>query len=375
MTRTLSRMMACTAAIVLSAVALAADVPPTADDADRETQRLMDQLKRVGEQILANTQSPNLYRLQLDQGEVLMRLAAKSRPEGRDGWLRMAIDSYATAVSQAPENIPNAHEWLGQVATYVSRSYPTSTVQTYIAYKAIYAHHHRSLSKNGVDAEKAQALLLDRLMAFARANVKAPEAPQVVMDVIEASEAARKIDAARSACRYLSATYPKDALAKKAKETLWRLGLEGEVIDLKLPLLYPNAVSDDVFDLRTQHGRTTVVYFWSSATATDADFHELREIGDHYRRQGLEVVFVNTDATPQAGRDHLSNKLTGGTHVYQKGGVDGEVTARYGIRTLPETLLLGADGELLARANNPAGLENALAKRLGPLFTGNQKRR
>jgi hypothetical protein len=367
-------MMALTTAILLSAVALAADATPTADDADRETQQLMDQLKRVGEQILANTQSPNLYRLQLDQGEVLMRLAARSKPEGRDGWLRMAIDSYATAVSQAPENIPNAHEWLGQVSAHVRRSYPTSTVHTYIAYKAVYAGHTRTLVKGGVDAEKAQALLCDRLMAFARANPKAAEAPQAVMEVIEASEAAKRTDAARAGCRYLSATYPNDPLAKKAKATLWRLGLEGEVIDLKLPLLYPNGVTEDVFDLRTQHGRTTVVYFWSSVTATDADFHELREIGDHYRRQGLEVVFVNTDATPQVGRDHLSNKLTGGTHLYQKGGVDGEVTARYGIRALPETLLLGAEGELLARATNPAGLESALTKRLGPLFTGNPRR-
>ncbi|MGL4553014.1 MAG: TlpA family protein disulfide reductase [Gemmataceae bacterium] len=365
----------CTAlALGVAVLAAAQAAEMTADDADRETQQLMDQLKKTGDQILANTQSPNLYRHQLDQGEVLMRLAARSKPDGRDSWLKMAIDSYATAVSQAPENMPNPHEWLGQVSSHVARTYPSSTVQSYIAYKAVYAEHVRAVVKGGADAGKAQDRLCDRLMAFARAHPKAAEAPKAVMEVIEANEAAKKIDAAKAACRYLGATYPADPLAKKARETMWRLGLEGEVIELKLPLLYPSGASDETFDLQSVRGRVTVVYFWTASNAADADFGELRDLGDRYRRQGIEVVFVNADATPTAGRDYLSNKLTGGTHVHQKGGVEGEVTARYGIRTLPETLLIGADGALVARATNPSGVEAGVVKQLGPVQSQPRRR-
>ncbi|NBO92186.1 MAG: hypothetical protein EBV06_07705 [Planctomycetia bacterium] len=376
MTRKSCRVMVFGTSLLLTAAVLAADTTPTADEADRETQHLLEQLKRVGDQILGNTQSPNLYRFQLDQGEILMKLAARSKPDGRDGWLRMAIDSYATAVSQAPENIPNVNEWMGQVANYVARNYPGSGVHSYIAYKSVYADHTRNLVKNGSDPGKVRDVLCERLMDFARNNPKAVEAPKAVLEVIEINETAKKVDAAKVACRFLMAAYPSDPMAKKAKETMWRLGLEGEQIDLKLPLLYSGTINaEETFDLQSVRGRLAVLYFWSSATAVDTDFSDLRDLGDKYRRLGLEVVFINTDATAAAGREYLSNKLTGGTHVFQKGGVEGEVTGRYGIRTLPETLLISTEGTLISRSANPSGIESGVVKLLGPVSNNSALRR
>src|SRR5688500_12727268 len=75
--------------------AQAAEVNP----AERESQALLDQLGKVGEAILKDTGSEQSWRLQNQQAALMIRLAglATSRHE-RDRWLRMAVDSYASAV-------------------------------------------------------------------------------------------------------------------------------------------------------------------------------------------------------------------------------------------------------------------------------------
>jgi hypothetical protein len=207
---------------MIGAVSLAGPGAPPAADSERETQVLLDKLKVAGEQVVANIQSPQAYRFHLEQGDVLMKLAARCKPEERDSWLRMAIDSYASAAGQAPQNVPQADQWLAQIAVYIAKSYPTSAVGTYITYKEVHTNHLRTVMKEGEDAGKANDRLCEWLMDFARRNPQAPEAPKAVLEVAEALEAVKKIDGARDAYRFLSETYATGPLAKACANTLAR---------------------------------------------------------------------------------------------------------------------------------------------------------
>src|SRR2546423_9266477 len=122
MSRKLCWLIALTGACFTAALAYAADVPAVTDDG-RETQVLLDRLSKLSEQIVAGAQSPQAYRLQLDQGDVLMKLAGRTK-EGRDGWLKMAVDSYANAATQAPDAEAHAARWMEQVSAYIAQTFP-----------------------------------------------------------------------------------------------------------------------------------------------------------------------------------------------------------------------------------------------------------
>jgi hypothetical protein len=70
------------------------------------------------------------------------------------------------------------------------------------------------------------------------------------------------------------------------------------------------------------------------------------------------------DADLNAARSFLAGRLTMGTHVYQRGGLDGLVAERYGIQTLPTLFLLGNDGSLIKQSLPAAGLEAEVSSRL-----------
>ena len=72
-----------------------------------------------------------------------------------------------------------------------------------------------------------------------------------------------------------------------------------------------------------------LVYFWSSTSADAAeDFDALKQLTDRLAGRGLEVVYVNIDGDPAAAKTFLSGRLMAGTHLYQKGGLDGAIAER-----------------------------------------------
>ena len=78
-------------------------------------------------------------------------------------------------------------------------------------------------------------------------------------------------------------------------------------------------------------GKLVLVYFWSSTSARAAeDFNALKQVTDRFVGRGLEVVYVNMDGDPAAAKTFLSGRLMAGTHLYQKGGLDGAIASAAG---------------------------------------------
>jgi peroxiredoxin len=309
---------------------------------DQELPLLLAKLNQLSDFIDRNTESPQLWRYQLAQGEVLLQIAAHSKPEERDGWLRMAVDSYQSAAVLSPDNQSAAHQRLVQIVN----GFPESPVSTYAILQDIRADYLRALNKAGDNPAKFQKQLRDRLILFTQEFPRAPEAPLAVLETGQISESLGEIDDARRYYRYLAEHSPDHTLARKAGRALWRLGLAGEPMHLKLPLLFAaDSSGDPAFDLDDLHGKVVVVYFWSSASAQAADdFQSLKQLTDRYRDRGLEIVYVNMDSDPAQARAYLSGRLTAGVHVIQRGGLDSPVAERYGIQNLPQAFLIGKDG-------------------------------
>jgi TolA-binding protein len=328
---------------------------PNVATPEQELPLLLTRLNELSEFIGRNMQLPQLWRYQLAQGEVLLQIAARSKPEECDGWLRMAVDSYQSAAVLSPDNDTTARQRLVQIVS----TYPQSPVSTYAVLQDIRADYLRAVDKAGDKPAVAQRQLRDRLILFAQQFPKAPESPTAVLEVGQISESLGEIDDARRYYRFLAEHCPDHTLARKAGTALWRLGLAGEPMHLKLPFLFTGGnANDQAFDLDQLRDKVAVVYFWSSASAqAEEDFRALKQLTDRYQDRGLQVVYVNMDSDPAQARAFLSGRLTAGVHIFQPGGLESRVAERYGIQSLPQAFLIGKDGILVRHALQASQLD------------------
>jgi hypothetical protein len=324
---------------------------------------LLDKLTTLTERITQNAQSPDVWRTHLEEGEVLLKVAALSKAEERDNWLHMAADSYYSAAVISPENDPTATRQLAELPAAIARFFPGSPVVAYAALQEIQGDCTRLAMKSGDDFAQVQGHRRDRLLRFAQDYPAATEAPQAVLEAAQVSESLGKTDDARTCYRHLLDHFPASPQARKVGGALWRLGPDGEPVQFALPFLYSsNQPGSQTFDIHEFRGHYVVVYFWSSTAPQVAEeFQALKQLTDRYQGHGLEVVYVNLDTDPAKGQAFLAGRLTAGEHLHQAGGLDAPVAEGYGIHNLPEAFLLGRGGALLHHSLKAAQLEKELS--------------
>ena len=235
----------------------------------------------------------------------------------------------------------------------------------YAALQGVRADYLRRLMETG-DPGAARVHLCEGLVAFAAAYPRSPEAPGAVFEAAQSYEELSQTDDARLCYRYLAEHFPAQAVARKARGSLWRLAGPGTPVPLDLPPLYPSGdvTGATTTPIRPHGGKVVVAYFWSStAPQAAAEMEKLRELSDRFQNQGLEVVSIDVDADPAQGRAFLAGKLTAGEHLYQPGGPDG-AAEHYGITMLPSAMLVSGDGKLIRNSLKAAQLDAEVAKQL-----------
>jgi TolA-binding protein len=336
--------------------------PPMMPREDQEVQQLLARLTELSKLV---AQHPNSWQQQISQADVVMQLAARSQGKEREEWLRMAVDSVYAAAAQAPDGEPAAYQRLQQMAPDLARAFPESKAWVHAARMEIQAEYVRSLAKQDADPTKAQVRLRDRLTSFAGAHPDVPEAAEAVMEAAAICESLKSTADAVRCYQYVASRYAGTPVARRAAGRQWRLGGVGSEVGLSLPYLYPSsAQTEPPFDLKELRGKVVVVYFWACSAEAGGDLQTLKWLTDRYSGRGLEVVYVNLDADAAKARAFLEGKLLSGTHLHQKGGLDSETGGRFGLKALPEALLIGGDGKLIAHSLSAAQLEGAVSEQL-----------
>jgi hypothetical protein len=329
---------------------------------DRELQQMLQQLTTLSETLLRNAESPQSWQYQLQQADLLLQIASRSKVEERDTWLKMAIENYHAAAVQSPPEEQSAYFRLVQLPAYILRYYPGCKLHSQAALQEIRADHTRMLAREGMVRSKADDHLRQRLMQFGQANPQVPEATKAIKESAQICESLGRNDEACRCYRYLAEAHARTDTAREARSALRRLGgLNGEPVRLQLPLLYSVSAGDQVFDSQELEGKLVVLSFWSARDQTAEDFESLRRLTDRYRSGGLEVVFVTMDADSSKVREFLTGRLTAGTHIVLKEGLKSPLCERYGIDTVPTMLLVGKDGRLLEHSLSASQLETVLS--------------
>jgi hypothetical protein len=355
----------------------AAPIPVIAP-ADQETPALLSRLSQLSEFIARNAESNQVYRYQLTQGDVLLQLAVRTKePPERDRWLRLAVDAYHSAMVSSPDNELAGQQRLIQLRAEIPHSYPGSTAANYAAMQEIQADYLRVLNKNGDKPAEAQLHRCQRLLRLAMEEPKNPDVPKLIMEVARTYEGLKKTEEARRCYRYLADSYPTLAEGRKAGGCLWRMGLTGEPVSMKLPYLYPSPdCSENEYELAMAHGKLVVVYFWSCKCGqVEEDFRYLKQLTDRFQFRGVEVVYVNVDDDPEQARGFLAGRLTSGVHLHQKGGLASPIAERYGLQSLPQAFLVGRDGFLIRHSLNTAQVELEVSAQMPHQFNERAHRR
>src|SRR5665213_4591873 len=74
--------------------------PAEASADDPELKRLLDRLGVLSDLVGKSASAPDAWRALLEQGDLLMQLAARSKAEERENWLRMGIDLSLIHISE-----------------------------------------------------------------------------------------------------------------------------------------------------------------------------------------------------------------------------------------------------------------------------------
>ena len=115
-------------------------------------------------------------------------------------------------------------------------------------------------------------------------------------------------------------------------------------------------------------GHVVYVDFWASwCGPCRASFPWMKSLSDRYRKQGLEVVTVNLDSDPAAGRKFLAEMKSSLPVIFDP---KGSLAQQYKIEAMPMSFVYGRDGKLRShhegfRSEDAGALETLVVSLLG----------
>ena len=146
----------------------------------------------------------------------------------------------------------------------------------------------------------------------------------------------------------------------------WRLRQPGQLLpDLTLPDFVsgtPRALSSFAGP-----GRCVLVCFWAGWCGDCTGFMtRVRRLYRTYHRRGLEVVGVSLDTDAAVWRRAVRSLRLPWPQLCDMRGWQSRAVARYGLNRIPDNLLLGPDGRIVANDIPADSLERVVSRLLPP---------
>lgn len=228
--------------------------------------------------------------------------------------------------------------------------------------------------------EKTEAALQPELKAFADlASAQKKTAPAIAPDTLfmEAMLYLQVLDNEGKATAILNdlvKDYPTSKQAKNAGELLTKLAKRAEArknqVALKAGQPFPDFAEKDLtgkpLSVGALKGKVVLVDFW--ATWCGPCVRELPSViaaHSKYHDQGFEIVGISLDSD-RAKLDAFLKKNPGMTwpQYFDGEGWSNKLAQKYGVESIPFTVLIGADGKIIETDLRGAALEKAVAAAL-----------
>ncbi len=304
-------------------------------------ERLLGQLQEADEklQAAAGADKPKCHAARAD---VLERLiSASETDEDRTTWIHQFADT-VNAASQTGE-YPEGAERL----TDMLKRLPTVTKSdddlAYVAYRAITAEYTQSIQNPNGDFAKAQQAYHNRLEQFVKQYPKAPDAADAMVQIgIGAELVGDNVIAIRW---YTDASQKfSDTLSgKKAAGAIKRLDLKGKKFTVAGKTLAGKEIHT-----RDMTGGPIIFHYWASwCDSCKAEMRALKELRSQFSKEKLRIVGINVDSDPKLAKDFLKENDFGWDHIYEPGGLDGNLAVGLGVFNLPVNIVVDSQSQVV----------------------------
>lgn len=133
------------------------------------------------------------------------------------------------------------------------------------------------------------------------------------------------------------------------------------------PNLVGQSPTGETIDLKDLRGKVVLLDFWASwCGPCRRENPNVKKLYDKYAEKGFEILGVSLDRTKDRWEKAIADDKLNWLHISDLKHWQSAHAALYGVRSIPDTVLLDKDGKIIARGLRGDQLEATLAK----LFAG-----
>jgi len=283
---------------------------------------------------------------------------AKLEANDKAQWTRQMIDTCAEAAErrQYAEGVAR----LKQIEKKLADDKADTDLVAYARFRAMTTEYMLAQTTPGGDINKIQTAWLDSLRGFVKDFPTSSETPEALLQLAIDAEFSGK---EKEAKEYYSEIYTKfsgAAAAPTARGAVKRIDSVGNVLPLT-----GTTIDGQKFDIAMLRGKTVVLHYWSTDSQTAlTDDAALKSILAKYARDGVVVVGLNLDTTPESLKTYLSQNKLPWVNLHEAGGLQGRLATDMGILIVPTIMVVDKEGKVANRSLHITELDRELSAML-----------
>jgi hypothetical protein len=257
---------------------------------------------------------------------------------------------------------------LKQLRDGVAAKMPGSNLAAYGAYREMWTRYAVGMAKIKDDRKLIDALQekwLDDLSDFVKKYSKADDTPDALSQLAIGCEFSGKIEEAKRWYKELFTSFPDHHHAPRARGSLARLNLVGNVLTLSAPLLNDRTKTFNITQLK---GKVVIVHYWSRGSSNyEDDFTKLKRIMNQVgAKNDVEMVSISLDDDAAKAKEAVAAAQLPGIHLFQASnnasGFNSPLATQYGIHILPTLFMVGRNGVVTNNALQIGDIQTELKR-------------
>ena len=202
-----------------------------------------------------------------------------------------------------------------------------------------------------------------RLRAWLAAHPEGEPAAQVRGALADTLRGDADAAAARAAYEEIVRLHPGTTQAEEATGEIYEL--DHLAVGMSAPDVEAKDLRGAAVSLRALRGSVVVLDFWATwCGPCIGEVPHMIELHRRFQGEGLALVGVSLDEDGLALADFLAERDMPWPEICDLGGFDGALPKLFHVRGIPDTVLVGRDGRILARGLRGEDLEKAVEKAL-----------
>ncbi len=315
---------------------------------NKALERLLTELQEADDK-LQKADAADRPRLHAARADALEKLiSASESAEDRTNWIRQFADT-VNAAAQLGE-YPDGVQRLAGMRTKLTTVTKNENDLAYVAYRSLTADYSKEIQNPNVNFPVVQKSFMDNLEKFVK---EYPNSDDTVEAMIERAKGAELVGDSIEAVRWYenaSKTFPDTMFGKKANGALKRLDLRGK----KFTVAGKTLTGKD-FNSKSLTGGPVIFHYWASwCEPCKQEMRALKELRSQYAKSKLQIVGINVDSNPEDAKAFLKQNDYGWDHIYEPGGLDGNLAVGLGVFNLPVNVVVDDKSAVVKSASTIA---------------------